>query len=158
MKGNIWFVSLLMVIMASCGPNYIFEETKPVAGEAWSYADSIQFQFNITDTASIYNQSLEVVHTTDYGFQNLYVKVNTIFPDGNRTSQVLSLELASKIGLWYGDCNEEQCSLQIPIQNNIFFPMPGTYTFVLEQYMRKDPLEGIQSFELQIEDTGKKKQ
>ena len=158
MKGNFWFLSILAILLSACGPNYIFEETKPITANGWSYADSLQFEFNILDTTSIYNQSLVVNHTTEYGFQNLYVKVHTIFPDGKRTSQLLSLELASKIGLWFGDCNEEACSLEIPIQNNIFFPMPGTYAFVLEQYMRKDPLEGIQSFELKIEDTGKKKQ
>lgn len=158
MKGKLWLLVVVVVSLVSCGPDYIFEEQKAIDAAGWAYTDSIRFEFEIRDTATIYNQSLVVEHSTDYGFQNLYVKVHTVFPDGQRNSQVLSLELANRVGMWFGNCNEESCELNIPIQNNIFFPMTGTYAFILEQYMRKNPLEGLQSFELKIEDTGKKKQ
>ena len=158
MKQFLWLTLFFFsIIIVSCGPNYVYEDKKELPDSGWAYEDTLQYQFSIEDTSKVYNQLLELNHRTDYGFQNLYVKVKTIFPSGKVSEQVLSLEIASKIGLWFGDCDDTNCILTIPIQNNIFFPEKGKYTFVLEQFMRKSPLEGIRSFELKIEDTGQQK-
>ena len=111
------------------------------------------FEFEVKDTQKVYNQILEVDHTKSYGFQNMYVKTKTIFPSGKETEQVLSLELANRIGFWLGACDKEECELEIPIQNRIYFPEKGTYQFILEPYMRVDPLPGIRQIALKIEET-----
>jgi len=80
--------------------------------------------------------------------------VHTYYPSGKSRTQRLSLELASSAGIFQGRCSGDLCTLQIPIQRNIYFEQPGTYQLVLEQFMRRNPVEGIASIALQVEDTG----
>ena len=141
------------LFFTSCGPNYIFDEEKIIADSNWTYADSLVFQFNISDTTKVYNLNLEVEHETAYRHQNLYVQIATLFPSKKRNEQVLSLELANKYGAWLGDCNSENCSLLVPLQQQIYFQEVGAYDFVLKQFMRESSVSGVQKFALKIEET-----
>ena len=148
----------VIIVFASCGSNYIFEEDKTIAGGAWTYADSLSFDFNIADTTKVYSLYLELDHSTEYRFQNLYVKVKTKFPNGKEIAQPLSLELANKFGQWLGDCGSENCEIIVPIQEQVYFQQSGDYKIVLEQFMREDPMQGLNKFGLKIEETDLKKE
>lgn len=145
---------VLAVFGVGCGPDVLFEQSMPVAETGWAYADSLDFSFEIADTTKVYDVILEVEHSEDYGFQNLYVKTNTVFPSGKTDKQVLSLELANKVGFWLGKCSGGNCHLRIPIQQKIFFPEKGTYHFHMEQFMRQSPLPELKSITFKIEETG----
>lgn len=149
---------MLLCCLTACGPNYTFNKTYTIDQEAWAYADTLNFEVDIKDTTRIYNLYLEVAHHPEnYGFQNLYTKIHTSFPSGNRLGKMVSLELANKAGLWLGQCSGSKCKLTIPIQEGAYFNEAGTYTFTIEQFMRVSPLPGIQSLALKIEDTGQGK-
>jgi len=144
----------LMGALASCGPNYVFEQSYPISKQEWTYRDSLNFNFSIQDTSKVYNLYLDLEHSTDYSFQNLYVQIYTKFPSGKRLKEMVSLELADKAGGWYGDCGSKWCRLSIPIQEGAYFNAKGNYAITMAQYMRKNPLEGIKSIALKIEDAG----
>lgn len=149
------FIGILLI---GCGPNYIFEEEKTIPDGAWAYSDTLTFDFNIVDTTKVYNLYLEVDHSTDYRFQNLYVKIKTKFPKGNQIEQTVSLELANKFGLWLGDCGSENCEITIPIQEQVYFQESGEYRIILEQFMRENPLKELNGFGVKIEETNLKKE
>lgn len=150
-------VTLCIGAMASsCGPRYALQESKDIEG-VWTYADSAVFEMDLTDTSKLYAIAIALQHTTDYAFQNLYLRIHTQFPSGERLSQPISLELAGKAGNWLGKCRGEGCKIVIPIQENAFFNATGTHRFVLEQYMRSDSLPGIRSIGLHIYETGPRK-
>jgi len=153
---NFLLFTFLSVLLSACGPNYIYEETHLLGEEGWAYADTLDFSFPITDTTALYNLYLELEHSTIYGSQNLYTKIYTRFPSGERKGQIISLELADKVGSWQGDCRGEKCSFLAPIQMNAFFSEPGEYVFTLEQYMRESPVAGIGSVSFKLEDTGER--
>lgn len=114
------------------------------------YSDSLQFEAEITDTSKVYDIELEVEHTPEYGFQNVYVRIHTEFPNGKRLSQPLSLELAGKAGNWLGKCGRTKCRLMVPIQQSAYFNELGMHRFIVEQYMRMDALPGITGIGLHI--------
>ncbi|MCB0706933.1 MAG: gliding motility lipoprotein GldH [Saprospiraceae bacterium] len=151
---RIGFLSLLSVLFFSCGPDYLYENTQTLESEEWSYADSISFEITIADTSHLYELVVEVEHATVYPRQNLYTRISTDFPDGTRLSKPVSLELADKTGFWYGDCNSDWCSIDIPIQTNAFFNQAGTYRFTLEQFTRIDPLPGVRKVGFAVRDLG----
>ena len=124
-------------------------------GGEWSYADSLDFSFRIDDTLQLYDLWLEVEHAVDYPYQNLYTRIHTRFPSGQRLSEPLSLELADKVGRWYGDCSRNSCTLRIPIQQGAFFDQPGNYHITVEQYMRQDPVQGVRHVGFFVEITGR---
>lgn len=142
-----------VLIIASCGNNYEYEQKYTVENNAWSYQDTLNFNFNIIDTNRIYNLYLEVEHESSYAFQNLYTQIHTKFPGGERLDETLSLELASKAGSWLGDCSGSTCKLLIPIQENAYFNAAGDYEITLEQYMRENPINGIISVSFYLEKT-----
>jgi gliding motility-associated lipoprotein GldH len=147
----------LLATLSSCGPNYVYEKQYDIEQAAWSYADSLQFDFEIRDTNTIYNLWLEVTHSTSFSNQNLYTQVHTAFPAGERITELLSLELSDKAGQWFGDCNSESCTLRIPIQQGAYFNQAGDYQITLEQHMRRNPVEGVYSIAFLLENTGKQR-
>jgi gliding motility-associated lipoprotein GldH len=146
---------LLSATFWSCRQSIVYEETFEINPQlGWPYADSLTYAFSIADTQEIYNLYLEIDHLIDYPYQNLYINIRTVFPNGEDLAQVLSLELSDKQGFWQGDCNSKDCNLRIPIQEEAYFNQPGDYRIVVEQYMRTDSLRGLRSIGLLLEKTG----
>jgi len=149
------FLSIFLLI--SCGPNYIFEKSFEINNEGWAYADTLNFEVEITDTLEIYNLYLDIEHATDYAKQNIYVLIYTQFPSGQRIEERVAIDFADKTGKWYGECNDAKCDLRVNIQKGAFFNLAGKHIFTVEQFMRIDPLPGIHNVALRIEDTGQRR-
>lgn len=147
------FVFSFSLFLIGCGKDFEYQKKYEIADNSWSYPDSLNFNFNIEDTTRIYNLFLEVEHQDNYSFQNLYTQIHTKFPGGERLSETLSLELADKAGNWMGGCSGSTCTLLIPIQQNAFFNAEGSYEITIEQYMRKNPIDGIISISFMLEKT-----
>jgi gliding motility-associated lipoprotein GldH len=148
--------SLLSILFfTACGPDIIFEKTDELPEAGWDYDQSLSYEFEVKDTSQLYRLELLVKHAVDFPRQNMYVKLYTTFPDGRELEEMVSLELANKAGVWFGDCGKEWCDLIIPIQLEAYFDQPGPYQLRVEQYTRMNPLEGIQQFAFRVIDTGK---
>ncbi len=147
-------ILLLPIFLFSCGKSYLYNEEISILNNAWTDTDSLNFQFNIPDTTKIYNILLDVKHSPEYAFQNMYVEIHTAFPSSERIKEMVSLELANRAGAWYGDCSSSACELEIAIQEGAFFNQAGDYEITIKQFMRKNPLKGVKGMRLKIEDTG----
>lgn len=148
------FFLTLNVVLSSCGPDYIFQKNYTFDSYGWAQSDSLFFSVPITDTLRIYNLYLDVDHTDDYAYQNMYVRIHTTFPDQQKLTERVSISLAKKSGQWNGECKGKNCQLRVNIQEGAFFNQPGDYTFMVEQFMRHDTLAAIRGIALMIEDTG----
>jgi gliding motility-associated lipoprotein GldH len=146
---------LFSLSLTSCGPDIIFEKTDELPEAGWDYGQQLSYQFEVTDTSQLYRLELLVKHAVDFPRQNMYVKLFTTFPDGRELDELVSLELANKAGVWFGDCGEEWCDLIIPIQMEAYFDQPGPYQLRVEQYSRMNPLAGIRQVAFRVIDTGK---
>ncbi len=140
--------------LTSCSKNNVYNETLEIPGGVWNYPNVLQFDFEIRDTLSVYNLDLEIEHSPDFSYQNLYSRIFTGFPSGERLEKILSLELADKTGKWQGKCSSNHCKLNIPIQENAYFNQVGKYSLALEQYMRQDSLPGVFAVSLIIRKSG----
>lgn len=152
-----YLLFLFVALISSCGPDTIYEKTYEISAGEWFYSDTLTYEVNIDDTLTIYNLYLDLEHSREYPFENMYVRIHTGFPSGERLSKQVSLELANEAGIWIGDCDSEICSVTIPIQMGAYFDQPGVYTFKLEQYMRRNPLPGVRSIGLRIEEAEEKR-
>ena len=152
----IFFIGKLL-FLSSCGQSYFFDEKKEIQNSNWTYQDTLDFTVDVTDTLSIYNMYLDINHSTEYSFQNIYIRIHTKYPNGQRVTQQVPIDMMRKVGIWYGDCNSEVCDLRVTLLEDSFFNALGKHTLTIEQFMRKDPLEGINSMALRIEDTGQKR-
>jgi gliding motility-associated lipoprotein GldH len=142
----------ILFFLASCGDkeNYIYQESKSINESGWIYADSLDFNFDIPDTSKIYGLILDVAHTTDYPFQNIYFNISTSFPSGKRLQQSLSSDLAEKSGQWHGKCSGKNCTASIFLQEKAKFNEVGKHRINIAQFSRDSVLVGIEELNLKL--------
>lgn len=157
MKFSSIFFACIVIGLSACGPNYLFEEEKSIPNEQWSYQDTLDFKFSVSDTSLLYNLYVGFEYADTFPTQNIYVKLYTRFPDGKRLSKPISFDFFDPEGKPAGKCSGGGCSAQILIQQNAFFEKAGEYTITLEQFGRRDPIPGVKSVGLFVEKTALKK-
>ena len=145
---------LFVLSLASCGPDYLFEEEKEIADGQWNYRDTLDFRFTVTDTAQLYNLFADFEYADTFSTQNVYLKLHTRFPDGKRVNRIRSFDLFDAQGNAVGKCSGHACTTRILLQDKAYFNLPGEYTITLEQYTRFEPLPGINVVGVAVEKTG----
>jgi len=153
---KIIFVALsfcLALLLSACGPNYVYQQKTNFNNAIWTYQEVQQHTVEIKDLTHLYNLIIGVKHSPEFAFQNLYVKIKTVFPKGETREQIVSLNLSNGSGVWYGSCSGQTCSLDIPIQQHAIFETAGKYQFYIEQYMRTEKIEGVKGLTFKVEKT-----
>ena len=160
MKNNalVLFFFTITLLLTACGKEKtVFEKEYPIPNSAWTYADTLNFAFDIADTMALYDIVIHIKHRADYGFQNLYTRISTQFPSGDRRNQTLNFDLADNTGKWIGQKSGDNRDFEVKIQENAFFNQTGQHVITLEQMMRVSSLSGIERVGLQVIDTGEKR-
>jgi gliding motility-associated lipoprotein GldH len=153
-SANLLIISLCMftcLFLVSCDKSMVMEKQEQIAKYKWDYADAKTFTADITDTIQHYNIYVSVRHGFNFEWRNMWVKIETTFPDGKKYERRVNLILSGADGVWHGDCLGDNCDLLIPIQDNAFFPEIGKYTFKIAQDMRVNPLEAVKTIGMRIE-------
>jgi len=135
----------------SCDQNRYFEQNSEIHDESWTYGDIKKFQVDIDDTNSLFNFYLNVRNTTVYPFANLYVFVETTFPDSIMARDTIELQLASRNGDWLGSGYGKFKYNQFILRKGMRFVQRGSYSFSIEQGMRTEVLEGISDVGIRLE-------
>jgi gliding motility-associated lipoprotein GldH len=93
---------------------------------------------------------LSMTYGLDFDYQNIYVKIETHYPSGELTEDILSLNLTDGMGIFLGDCNSSKCEIDILLQEKFKFKEKGEYTITIIQNGREENLEEIYGAELQL--------
>jgi gliding motility-associated lipoprotein GldH len=144
-------VSAVVVFAAACNQATIFQKNIQMPEGKWNKYDTAIFKFTVTDTINPYNVYLNIRHNTDYQFCNLYVFINTLYPDGSRSRDTLEFLLAAADGRWLGKGFGKIKDNNIMIQRRVSFPLRGIYSVGVEQAMRVNELAGIEDIGISIE-------
>mgnify|MGYP001804749188 CR=1 FL=1 len=80
-----------------------------------------------------------------------YTMIHTTYPSGREVDSQISIELADKLGQWYGKCSGEECQLRVVLQQQTFFKEKGLHEIVFEQYTRKEALAGVKALAFSVE-------
>jgi gliding motility-associated lipoprotein GldH len=134
----------------SCKHEIILDDVKELNNGIWQKGNEVAFTFEAKDTITYYDFLLNVVTNYDYPYQNVYVNISTTFPDGKKTSQLMSLELSKADGTSLGKCSGGECEIPIFINEHIKFKNTGQYIISFSQKSREDKIDGIKSIALKI--------
>ncbi len=147
------FTCLLVcsLLFSSCDKKVVMESHQNIVNDKWDYADAKVFTAGITDTVQHYNIGVSLRHGFNFEWRNLWVKIETTFPDGNKYEKRVNLVLSNADGVWHGEVLGDNCDILIPIQDNAFFPQTGKYSFKISQDMRVNPLDYVKSVGMRIE-------
>lgn len=127
----------------------IFDQKESIP-DPWLYNKNINFDVDVSDETKQYDLVLFLTHSDIFSYENLYLNTTTIFPDGTKTTNPVSIQLADNNGEWIGDCSGNNCLITIEMLSSAYFKFRGKYSIVFNQYSRKDSLEGISAIELKV--------
>lgn len=150
MKRRILYLFLLTIFTLGCNGDIFFQETQNIPEGVWNYDRMVKFPFMMSDTTGKYDIHLEIDHDRTFGYQNVYIKIHTVFPDGDTTEQLVPLELSDGMGQWEGICKGSECKRLIPLLIGTTFKDAGEYEIIFEQFTREAALKGVNSLRLEI--------
>ena len=127
---------VLVVLLCACQQSMDYASQNLSAG--WSFSNVIFFTLDEQDrTASPLN--IIVDHSIDYGYENLYLIINT---SGTiSTSDTISLQLADTRGSWLSSCRSDHCLFSYPYELSHSDGKIGEVS--IRQYSREEVLKGI---------------
>jgi gliding motility-associated lipoprotein GldH len=140
----------LGVAFSSCDRNVIYDHTKVIRDNVWNSDNKVRFEVEITDTVNFYKLYLNLRNTTDYRYANLFLFINSTFPDGTEARDTVECLLADPSGKWLGKGVSNIRDNQILLRRWLRFPQIGTFTFEFEHAMREPQLEGVMDIGLRI--------
>jgi gliding motility-associated lipoprotein GldH len=146
---------LLTALLCACTDAPVFQADEPIPEGAWDRSYKPVFEFDITDTVSKHDVFIDVRHTGDYAFSDLFLFVDLNGPGGRSIRDTVECLLAEPSGKWYGKglgfifADRYQAHVLYKLGNR--FPANGRYSIRLEQAMRTERLQGILDVGVSIE-------
>ena len=152
MKRAIHYILVLCMMLAvtSCSSDS-FNQRTVIPEAEWHQENRIAFDVDINDTINGYVFGIGLRHLKNYRYSNLFVFLHTRMPNGNVTHDTIECTLATPEGRWIGKSSGSMRDLSVPLNENLRFPLMGTYHFEIEQAMREPVLKGISDIGLFIE-------
>jgi len=142
------FIGLAIII--GCNEDVFYDRFIEIENGVWEIGQEQKFDVDIRDTTAVYGMALDIEHSKDYSYENIYLRITTVFPEREPRSETLNVQLAEKSGQWIGKCSSNKCLTKVYLLDRFRFPQPGVYGFIFEQYTRNEQLEGIHSIRLKI--------
>ncbi len=151
-------VSILWLALTACNKNTVYSKYESIpVDKGWPKDQKINFEVDIQDTQSPHNVFVNIRNAEGYPFRNLFLFLQTTYPDGKSVTDTLECKLANEKGEWLGNGSGDLWDNNILFKSNTRFPMAGKYVFSFEQAMRSgdnnavDPLPLILDMGLTIE-------
>lgn len=142
--------------LAGCAGHVVFQDDSPVPGGTWHRSWKPQFTLDVADTVAERNIFLDIRHTGDYPFSNLYLFVTLEGPAGHLFTDTVECTLADPGGRWYGSgagfIFSDRFQAHVLYRMNNRFPHRGRYVFTLEQAMRTEELPGVIDVGISVEE------
>lgn len=139
------------MLAASCADTAVLDQNVAIADNTWHYDNQPELTAHITDTEQRYDVYLNLRHTPDYRYANIFLLVHQSGPGLPDTTERFELRLAEPDGRWLGRSTGSMYAHQKLIKENIRFPDTGQYHFIIEQNMRENPLREVADVGIRVE-------
>lgn len=138
--------------LTSCqDANTIVDTNQTINNRNWSYINKVRIPVSIDDATASYNIFINLRHTGDYKYSNIFLRVHSQGNGGKVNTERIEFKLAYPDGQWLGKGSGNMYSYQLPFKENYRFAGKGKYLFEIEQNMRDNPLKEITDVGLRIE-------
>jgi len=132
-----FYLLILAISLISCD-NTMYENYYSFENESWNSDSLKSFDFEIMDTLATYSLSLNVRHSINYEYQNLFVYVS------GEVNDTIELMLADKNGKWKGSGISDVREFIHTLKKDKTFSKKGKHSINMEQAMRYGASEKIQ--------------
>jgi len=151
MYNKILVFILSILLFNGCREASFYEKTFKITEEGWNSVDTLDYEVEVSDNDHPFNFYINIRNNNEYSYSNLYIFLETQFPDNTISRDTLEFLLADKSGKWLGKGQGRIRENDFLIRSNFLFPQSGTYNFSIEHGMRTDNLTGIEDVGIRIE-------
>jgi len=141
----------LVLFCYGCQSKYHYESFESIGHQKWMYADTINFEVEITDSNSVYNFYVLPRHTVAYPYMNLWIMITTVYPNNEIREQRIEIPMADKSGKWFGKGVGALKLIGVSIIQNVKLRQSGKYVFKITQDMRYEPITNIRDMGFRVE-------
>ncbi|MFW6043698.1 MAG: gliding motility lipoprotein GldH [Marinilabiliaceae bacterium] len=150
-KSRLVFFFLLAGFITACNNSTLYNSEQEIEGNSW-HKDSVKvFRPVMDDTSEVVSIGFSLEHNSEYPYSNLWLFVDVESPDGEAQIDTMEYFLAEPNGEWIGDGNDRSRRLYWLYKGGVKMAQPGEYKVTIQQGMRRDKLNGVQSVSLWIE-------
>lgn len=149
-KSGLFFLLIAFGIIA-CDQKRIFEKNTAVTDGIWNIDEKPSFEIDVKDTLTSQSFYINLRNSGAYPFSNIFIFVETLFPDSSVSRDTVECYLADPAGKWLGKGSSNVWDNQILFKRGVVFPHSGKYKFTLQHGMRTDELKEILDIGLRIE-------
>jgi gliding motility-associated lipoprotein GldH len=151
---KIFYVAVMVATLPllSCTKLETFEKNTSIPNYQWKSSFEVKGSFSIADTTAAYNTYIVLRHTDAYKYNNIWLKVGIQPPADSMHYQKVDLSLGTDATGWAGTGMNDIWEVRQPLFGGPFkFKKPGTYSFIITQIMRDDPLPSVMSAGLRLQ-------
>jgi len=139
-----------VLFLFSCVKIDVFEKNVAIPGHKWETSFKPTIEFEITDTAQLYNIYVVLRHEDAFRYKNIWLNVGVQPPGEQLQKSRFDLPLATDEKGWMGKGMDDVFEHRIPLYQQT--PLKkGKYIFLLENIMREDPLKEVLNVGIRIE-------
>ena len=143
-------VIIPLLFLISCVKIDVFEKNVTIPGHSWQATFKPNIEFEITDTAQLYNIYVVLRHADAYRYKNIWLNIGIQPPGEQLQKSRFDLALATDEKGWMGKGMDDIFEHRIPLYQQT--PLKkGKYIFQLENVMREDPLEHVMNVGIRVE-------
>ena len=140
-----------LLVLSSCDSSRVYDQNTEIPDYIWDKDNPIYFDVDIQDTVSLHNVYVNIRNAGGYGYSNIYLYLDTKYPNNTISRDTIECILADDAGKWLGDGSGDIWDNQILFKKNVRFKQMGVYKFRYEQAMRMPKLPMIMDVGLRIE-------
>lgn len=153
---TVTFTLLSIIIFSACNEERFYEKNLPIENELWNKNEPKAFEVEVKDTLAQYDFYINLRNSGAYPYANLFLFLNTVFPNGEMARDTLELFLADPAGKWLGTGSGDIYDNRIMFKKDASFPIAGSYKFEFEHAMRQEDVPHIIDIGMRIEKNNKK--
>lgn len=142
---------LILLFVACDNGKVLYDNSVMVGRPTWSCDSVAQFSLLVEDTTAVYRMGLRVRNDRIYEYQNIWLFVDEVAPDGTITNDTVQFMLADNFGRWTGSGLSSLYSNLFLYRDSLVFSQKGEYRYYIKHGMRHVNLKGISDVGIKIE-------
>lgn len=141
------FILVSFFLLAACDSNSVYDQYRSVPNK-WHKDSIVSFKVDPPDSTEAYNLFINLRNNNDYRYSNLFLIVETNFPNGKGYRDTLEYMMTKPNGEFLGTGFSDLKENKLWYREAVVFEEGGEYQVNIQHAMRKNGnISGVESLE-----------
>lgn len=154
---NSILICVLSAVIISCGEQPFYEKVYAFENSEWKQDVKPTYTFEVKDVNKEYDFTLSLRTSTDYQFNNVWIFMKTITPDGTTAREPFEIRITNDDGSWVGEKSGSVVTTPLTFRSRKL-PKKGKYTFIIEQGITQSKVTNVHDLTFRVDESKGEKQ